>query len=236
MPPPLPIRVQLFQHVPFEGPGHLGPWLKQAGATLSTTRWFAGDGPPDNQNVDFLLILGGPMSVLNEAAHPWLKVEKKFIREFIASGKPMLGFCLGAQLIAHTLGARIFKNPEPEIGWFPIEGIPQNDSRVFQFPSSSPAFHWHGETFELPEGAHHLARSAACEHQAFQMGTSVIGLQFHLETTPESAQALLTHVGEELIQAPFVQSEAEIQANASSAYESIHHVMEQLMRYLLPVK
>jgi len=229
-----PLRTQLFQHVPFEGPGQLGTWLKQAGAIQSTTRWFAGDVPPDSQHIDFLLILGGPMSVLDETTHPWLVDEKEFIRQFIATGKPVLGICLGAQLIAHVLGAQIFKNPEPEIGWFPMEGIPQNNRSIFQFPPSSPAFHWHSETFELPEGAHPLARSTACEHQAFQVGASVIGLQFHLETTPESVQALITHAGDELLQAPFVQSKEEIQAASPATFESIHQLMGQLMRFLLP--
>jgi len=232
--PPSPLRTQLFQQVPFEGPGQLGTWLKQAGAIQSTTRWFAGDVPPDSQHIDFLLILGGPMSVQNETAHPWLVDEKEFIRQFIATGKPVLGICLGAQLIAHVLGARIFKNPEPEIGWFPIEGVPQADSRAFSFPASTPAFHWHGETFDLPKGAKLLARSTACKHQAFQVGSSVIGLQFHLESTPESVQALITHAGDELVQAPFVQSKEEIQAASSATFESIHQLMGQLMRFLLP--
>jgi GMP synthase-like glutamine amidotransferase len=231
-----PLRAQIFQHVPFEGPGQLGPWLEQAGAILSTTRWFAGDAPPDSQDADCLLILGGPMSVLDEATHPWLVEEKACIRRFIATGKPVLGICLGAQLIAHVLGAQVYPNPEPEIGWFPIEGIPQTDRAAFQFPPSAPAFHWHGETVDLPDGAQLLARSAACEHQAFQVGASILGLQFHLETTPESAQALVTHAGNDLIQAPFVQTKAELLGPPPGTYADLHRLMDRLMDYLLPAE
>jgi len=232
--PPTPIRVQVFQHVPFEGLGHLEPWLRNAGCTLSTTRFFESDSLPEMDAVDFLLVLGGPMSVKEEAVYPWLAAEKGFIRQFIQMDKPVLGICLGAQLMANALGARIYRNPETEIGWFPVEGVPQSDASTFSFPPSTRVFHWHGETFDLPPGARHLARSAACENQAFQVGSSVLGLQFHLETTPESLRALISNACEELVSAPFVQSETELLATPPATYEEIHNLMEGMMTYLLP--
>ena len=129
---------------------------------------------------------------------PWLVSEKQFIREAIRSGKPVLGICLGAQLIASAMGAGVYRNPLKEIGWFPIRGISSNDSSVFCFPPSMIVFHWHGETFDLPPGATRLAKSDGCENQAFQFGQSVIGLQFHLETTPLAAREMVLNCRNEL--------------------------------------
>jgi len=229
-----PIRVQVFQHVPFEGPGQLEPWLRDAGCTLATTRFFEADPLPEIDTIDFLLILGGPMSVTDEDGHPWLADEKDFIRQFVRTGNPVLGICLGAQLVASALGARIRRNPETEIGWFPVEGVPQPDTSSFQFPPSINVFHWHGETFDLPPGARHLARSVACENQAFQVGSSVLGLQFHLETTPESMQALISNAREELVSTPFVQLEADLLVTPPTAYDGIHNLMKKVVMYLLP--
>jgi len=233
-PPATPVRIQIFQHVPFEGPGHLEPWLRNAGCTLSTTRFFESDSLPEMDAVDFLLVLGGPMSVKEEAVYPWLAEEKEFIRDFIRTGRPVLGICLGAQLMASALGARIYRNPETEIGWFPVEGVPQSDASTFSFPPSTRVFHWHGETFDLPSGARHLARSAACEHQAFQVGPAALGLQFHLETTPESARVLISNARAELIPAPFIQSESELLASTPARFENIHQLMGEVLTYLLP--
>jgi GMP synthase-like glutamine amidotransferase len=227
------MRAHWFQHVPFEGLGHIEPWLRRAGFQISCTRFFESSHMPDSAAVDFLVVLGGPMSVNDEASHPWLAEEQQFIRRFVAAGKPMLGICLGAQLIAHALGARVVPNREKEIGWFPIEGLSPRNTTAFRFPPSVEVFHWHGETFDLPPGASHLARSRACENQAFQVG-SAIGLQFHLETTPESARALIENARAELVPGPFIQSEADLLAAPAEQYQAIHRLMDDLLAHLLP--
>ncbi|MCU0530395.1 MAG: gamma-glutamyl-gamma-aminobutyrate hydrolase family protein [Cyanobium sp. Prado107] len=239
------MRVHWFQHVPFEGLGSIEPWLLERGHQLSVTRFQhwgeAGAAAlPDLDAVDLLIAMGGPMSVNDEAIHPWLEGERRCIAEAIGRGIPVLGICLGAQLIASALGARVLRNPQPEIGWFPVQAIPVSSSAParaagpvdFVFPQSLPVFHWHGETFELPAGAVPLARSAGCANQAFQLGTHVFALQFHLETTPEAARALVEHCGDELVAAPFVQSAEEILAAPPARYAAAQAVLHQLLTAL----
>ncbi|MCE5211749.1 MAG: gamma-glutamyl-gamma-aminobutyrate hydrolase family protein [Deltaproteobacteria bacterium] len=227
------MRAHYLQHVPFEGLGSIEPWLKTAGYEITNTRFFKSPELPDLKTIDLLVIMGGPMSVNDEDKFPWLVSEKKFIGDAISSGKPVLGICLGAQLIANAAGARVYRNSVKEIGWFPINGISSDDQSVFRFPPSIKVFHWHGETFDLPYGATHLAKSNACENQAFQLGKSVIGLQFHLETTPQAAQDIVSHCCDELFPSPYVQIEKEILSAKPEMYESINKQMDSLLFFLL---
>ena len=178
------MHAHYFQHVVFEGLGSIERWLQTNAFTVSNTRFYETSELPTTDGIDLLVVMGGPMSVNDEADYPWLAAEKQFIRKMISLGKPVLGICLGAQLIASAMGMAVYKNDEKEIGWFPIEGIPPKDDSTFGFPPSLEVFHWHGETFDLPPKAIRLAKSSGCANQAFQLGQSVIGLQFHLETTP----------------------------------------------------
>jgi len=230
------MRAHYFQHVPFEGPGSIEPWLVSNGFELTGTRFYESAELPQPDAIDFLVIMGGPMSVNEEDTHPWLPLEKQFIRQTIALGKPVLGVCLGAQLIASTMGSGIFPNPVKEIGWFPIHATPDTataSAPIFRFPDSEIVFHWHGETFDLPPDAVRLARSEACENQAFQLGRRVIGLQFHLETTPELANGLVTNCRNELVPSPFVQTADEILSATPDRYASVNNLMDRLLTYLL---
>lgn len=221
-----------FQHVPFEGLGTIEPWLEASGYKLTHTRFFESTDLPDTKAIDLLVIMGGPMSVNDEDNFPWLVSEKQFVREVIESGKPVLGVCLGAQMIASAMGAIIFPNPVKEIGWFPIHAVDSNDGSVFSFPASETVFHWHGETFDLPPGAIRLAKSEGCENQAFQLGKSVIGLQFHLETTPELAKEIVSHCRDELVPSAYVQTEEEILSANPNRYRSINHLMGSILAFL----
>ena len=223
------MKAHYFQHVAFEGLGSIEPWLIQNGCDIGCTRFFLNDALPAIDGVDFLIVMGGPMSVNDVADHPWLEEEKAFIQSFIATGKPVLGVCLGAQLIASALGAKVYANTEKEIGWFPVHAAAGQSNSNFNFPEQTEVFHWHGETFELPQGAKLLASSEACKHQAFSLGDSVLGLQFHLETTTESAQAIVTHCRDELMPSAYIQSESEILSKPLETYTAINALMEDLL-------
>ena len=222
----------ILQHVPYEGPASMVPWLKAAGYQIAPVHLYMGDPLPAMDAVSFLAVMGGPMSVNDEDQHPWLRREKTFIRRAIEAGKPVLGVCLGAQLIASVLGARVYPNPVKEIGWFPVEGIPQKDTRLFSFSKSTEVLHWHGETFDLPDGAVHLARSTHCENQAFQYGPRVMGLQFHLEMTPTSLAALAGHCADELKPGRTVQAEAELLGRPKGRYRAMNKEMDRVLAYL----
>lgn len=228
------MRVHILQHVAFEGPGSASAWLTARGARVDYTRFFdAGPELPDPRPLDLIIALGGPMSVNDEQAHPWLREEKRFLGEAIHHGTPILGICLGAQLIAAACGARVRAARSKEIGWHPVTAVPGGESGCFAFPVHTTVLHWHGETFDLPEGAVQLARSAACENQAFQLGRSVVGLQFHLEATPDSVDLLIRNCGHELVDGPWIQSEADIRAAPPSTYQTINALLSDLLYHLL---
>ena len=227
------MRAHCLQHVPFEGLGSIEAWLRKEGHEVSCTRFFEGDRLPSPEDLDFLIVMGGPMGVHDEAAHPWLAEEKAFIDRVIEAGSPVLGICLGAQLIAASLGARVFPCPEKEIGWFPVQGIETGDPAAFRFPSEIPVFHWHGDTFELPPGAIRLARSEACPNQAFQLGRRVIGLQFHLETTPESAQAIVRNASGDIVEGRYIQPGPAILSAPPEYYSAINQLMEEVLAHLI---
>lgn len=226
------MKVHVLQHVPFEGLGNIEPWLAARSAEVSWTRFHeAGAVLPAVEAVDFLIVLGGPMSVNDEAALPWLVDEKRFIAAAVARGTPVLGICLGAQLIASAHGARVYPGEHKEIGWFPVTGQPVSDA-AFAFPAVLDVFHWHGETFDLPEGAVLLASSVACRHQAYQLGERAVGLQFHVETTPASAQSMLLHCADELVDAPYIQPAAAIASTRADNYAAVEVLMYRLLDWL----
>jgi GMP synthase-like glutamine amidotransferase len=226
------MKAHYLQHVSFEGIGSIESWLGAAGYKITKTQFFKSTNLPEPDEIDLLIVMGGPMSVNDGDAFPWLAREKQFIHDIIKSGKSVLGVCLGAQLIASTLGARVYRNTVTEIGWFPVQGISSTDRTAFNFPPSAEVFHWHGETFDLPSGAIRLARSEECENQAFQFGRSVIGLQFHLETTPESAQEIVKHCRNELVPSEYIQTESEILGARPEKYRSINELMDKVLSFL----
>lgn len=227
------MRAHCLQHVPFEGLGSIGPWLTKAGYEITYTRFCESAMLPDLKTIDLLVVMGGPMSVNDEDKFPWLVSEKRFIREAVDSSTPVLGVCLGAQLIAGAAGASVYRNSVKEIGWFPIQGIASNDPSLFSFPQSADVFHWHGETFDLPHGAARIAKSEGCENQAFQLGRSVIGLQFHLETTPKTAREIVSECRDELTDSPYVQSAEEILSVKREKYELINQLMGNVLSFLI---
>lgn len=206
------MKVHYFQHVPFEGIGSMEEWALSNGHSLSSTKFYVDPTLPDVTNLDLLIIMGGPMSVNDEKKYPWLKDEKQFIRQAVDLGKSVVGVCLGAQLIANAFGAKVFSNREKEIGWFPVR-FTENAKQIpslNKIQSDYTVFHWHGDTFDLPEGAFQIAYSEACKNQAFLYKEKALGLQFHLETTKESLKRMMKYGKDELTNGKFIQSEEEI--------------------------
>ncbi|MDB5972286.1 MAG: type 1 glutamine amidotransferase [Hydrocarboniphaga sp.] len=180
------MRVHWLQHAPEDDLGCIAPWLAARGHTVTRSGLYEGDALPSLAEFDALLVMGGAMNVDEEGAHPWLVDEKRFLRSVLSGGQRVLGICLGAQLIAEQLGAKVLRNAHREIGWFDVEL--SDAGRAFApmsgWPASLPLFHWHGYRFELPPAATRLAFSAACDQQAFAFDDGrVIGLQFHPEVT-----------------------------------------------------
>lgn len=227
------MHVQVLQHVPFEGIGSMAEWFQDRGCTVEYTRFFEADARlPAVQGCDLIVAMGGPMSVNDEAELPWLVAEKAFLREAIGAGVAVLGVCLGAQLIASALGARVHPNPVAEIGWFPVWRAESVGDDCFVFPDRVELLHWHGETFELPAGATLLASSEACRHQAFQLGRRVIGLQCHPEMTPQIVADLLAECADELTPGQWVQTPERLTAEPRT-YVPGNVLMARVLDYLL---
>ena len=180
------MRILVLQHHPDEGPGSLGDFLRARGAELVFTHTWKNKTPPlEPDGFDALVSMGGPMNVYEEKEHPWLKQETLLLAKAARAGLPVLGVCLGAQLIAKALGARVVDSPEKELGWYEAELTPaaQADPLWKGVEQVIPVVQWHGDMFQVPEGGQLLARGAPCPHQAFGWGKSY-GLQFHVEITP----------------------------------------------------
>ncbi len=206
------MRVHCLQHEPFEGMGSMEGWVRARGASLRVAHVYRGQPVPAVDDFDWLVILGGGMSVNDEEELGWLKPEKELVRAAIGSGKVVLGICLGAQIIASALGSKVYPNRCREIGWWPVDREAGAEAHPVGrvLPARGDVFHWHGETFDLPAGAIRLARSEACLNQIFAVGERVVGLQCHLETTVESARALVEGLPGDLVPGPFVQAPEEL--------------------------
>lgn len=200
-----PLRIHYLQHVAFEGPGCIAQWAETKNHVITSTKLYCNESFPDLSQIDWLIILGGPMSVNDSEKYPWINTEKKFILNAINTGKTVIGICLGSQFIASVLGAGVYKNKEKEIGWFPINNTASADNFLFQDEKEYNVFHWHGETFDLPDNSILLASSEACINQAFLYGNTVLGLQFHFEVTDDSLAQMLTFGKEDIDGSPFTQ-------------------------------
>jgi GMP synthase-like glutamine amidotransferase len=199
------MRFHCLQHVEFENPGYIVDWLAERRQELTYTRLFRQEQLPAPDSFDALIIMGGPMSIHDETQFHWLRPEKELIRGAIRQQKKVLGICLGAQLIADSADARVYPNQEKEIGWLPLHWTPAACQWLGEDLAASLLFHWHGETFDLPKDAEHLAFSEACLNQGFRLGENVLALQFHPEVTTALLEDMVAHEGHELQPAPFVQ-------------------------------
>ena len=192
------MKVHYLQHVPYERVGWIRDWAESRGHQIAGTLMYeapSGAGAlPDPGGVDLLVIMGGPMNIYEHDKHPWLPVEKAFIRACVDAGKCVLGICLGGQLVADVLGGVVTRAPFEEIGWYPVQltEAGRQLGAFAHFPDTFVTLQWHGDTFSIPPGAVHAAFSEATPNQAFTFDDQrVIGLQFHLEETRETLGELV---------------------------------------------
>jgi GMP synthase-like glutamine amidotransferase len=173
--------VLILQHLSFDGPAYLGSWLEREGHRFEVFDSERGDAyPPHIDGYGALAVLGGEMSANDPL--PSLRQAEALIAQALAADLPVLGHCLGGQLMAHALGARVHPSPAPEIGWQPMQVVDSPNARAWFGDLDEPVvYHWHSEAFELPAGAELLASSAACAHQAFALGPHQLAMQFHVE-------------------------------------------------------
>ncbi len=227
------MHIHYLQHVPFEGLGSIETWAIEHNHSLSATRFYQNDRLPESKEFDWLIVMGGPMNIYEEEKYRWLKAEKAFIKEAITANKTVIGICLGAQLIADVLGAKVYRGEHKEIGWLPIELTAEasNYSVFADLPQKITVFHWHGDTFDLPPGATHLAKSEGCSNQAFIYNHRVLGLQFHLESTPETVEQIIINCRDEMVPGKYVQSPTEILANPDR-FCQINAIMGQILANL----
>ncbi len=185
---------------------------------------------PPQSSFDHLVVLGGPMSVWEEARHPWLRTEKAYLERLIGAGTPVLGICLGAQLIADVLGARTYRGPHSEVGWFPVESTSESRDTWLgdTLPSRFETFLWHTDTYDLPEGAVRIAHSRAYRNQGF-VWDRVLALQFHLEVTPAWVRMLATRDAEQLVEAPFCQSAETVLGRSERVYRQGNALMGAIL-------
>jgi GMP synthase (glutamine-hydrolysing) len=190
--------VLALRHVPHEGIGMIEDALRRAELPFSIVDLFR-EAPQEFHPEQFagLIVMGGSMNVDETDRFPFLADEVRWLRQSIDAGLPVLGVCLGSQLLAKALGARVYPNLIKEIGWYDIEltAAAKSDRLFGDCQAAETVFQWHGDTFDLPEGASQLARSELCENQAFRFGRAAYGLQFHLEVTPEIVSSWLGEPG-----------------------------------------
>lgn len=229
------MRVHWLQHAEHEGLGCIEPWLRARGHRVRGTRLQRGEDLPAVDDFDWLIVMGGPMNIYEHDRHPWLIREKFLIRDACVT-KKVLGICLGSQLVADVLGGKVNQNGEPEIGWFDVLlNDEARQSRLFSdFPDTFQAFHWHGDTFQVPPGATPLMSSEACARQAFSWEEGrVLGLQFHLEVELEDARRWLETDAPEPRR--YVQAAAEI-LREPARFEENRRLMHRLLERLAPLE
>ena len=217
------MRWHCLQHHPDEGPGHAADWLAAQGHSLTFSRLFDEEMVfPALADFDGLLILGGPMSVFDEAKFPWLAAEKAFLADVLRAGKITLGICLGAQLLALALGGEVKPNPAPEIGFWTVRFSSRSLEHPLLrgWPEKALVLHWHHDQLIVPPGAMRVGMSAGCATQGFVWGEGIIGLQFHPEMTREMAERLIANEGHDAAEAQeFVETAAQIRARLKSVWK-----------------
>jgi GMP synthase-like glutamine amidotransferase len=234
------MKIHCIQHVKFETPGTITEWIERKNHFLSTTHLYENESFPATDTFDLLIVMGGPMNIYEYEKYPWLREEKAFLEKTIAAEKAVLGICLGAQLLANVLKAKVFKNNYKEIGWFPVSAIKEEKSEIYileGIPDEFTAFHWHGDTFNLPEGARWIFKSKACKNQGFIYEDRIMGLQFHLEMSEKTIRNVIENCKDEITEGEYIQSKDEMLDRKDILTESkklMFRLMDNLEKVIVP--
>lgn len=227
------MKIHYLQHVPFEGLASIESWAIDRNHSLSATKFYRNESLPSVKDIDWLIVMGGPMNIYEDDKYLWLTEEKRFIEQAIEQDKTVIGICLGAQLIADVLGSKVYRGQHKEIGWFPIEMTDEAEHSVAfnSLPPKLTVFHWHGDTFDLPQGATRLASSEGCKNQTFIYNEKVLGLQFHLESTQDSVQQIINNCADELVTGKYIQQPAEMLSRDDN-FDVINKAMNSILNNL----
>lgn len=206
------MKVHVLQHSSINTLGTIEEYAKTKNDRLESTRFYETISPPELESFDLLIIMGGSIGVYDYKDNPWLIYEKAFIKQAIEAGKPILGICLGAQLLADILGARVYENRHMEMGWFPVKAPGGENKPEFHegLPDEITVFHWHSRTFDLPAGAVQLFESEGCKNQGFIYNGRVVALQFYPEVNEDRILSLIKRFGDGMTNGPFVQKKEEM--------------------------
>ena len=200
----------MIQHDAADPPGAVGDIAESLGHRIETIRLDRGDTIPSRHEADALMSFGGGVLLSGDDIPSWIVSEENLMREFVDSNRKVLGICLGAQILAKSLGAPIIRNENAEVGWHRVIRLTGTDPHANGLPNEAVFFHWHRDTFSIPFGATRLFESLACKNQGFAFGSNVIGLQFHLEATERTVKTFLAVSSIWRQTGKFIQQEREI--------------------------
>ena len=230
------MHIHYFQHDHFEDLGYIGDWAADNHISTSVTRFDKKPIFPLHNEYDWLVVMGGKMGANDSTDLPWIAAEIEYIRQAINSGKIVIGICLGSQLIAKALGARVYKNTEPEMGFLPVvfNQNAHNDPVFRHFPSEITAMHMHFDIFELPDKAIPMAYSKITPYQAFRYGNNVFAFQFHFEITVSNAPIFIREVTPEIVPGNFSQS-AEEMLNKIQCCRENNQIFSKVLNSILEI-
>lgn len=224
------MKVTALLHAEFEQPGLIKDWFVNRGHEFNEIKLYAGE-KLTGDNSDMFVVMGGPMNIYEEDKYPWLSEEKIFLKNAVKNNKKILGICLGAQLIADVLGAKVYKNIYKEIGWFPVKREKGFSTSYFfrDFPETACVLQWHGDTFDIPDGCVKTAFSEGCPNQGFEYGDQILALQFHLEADSTIVKKMVENCGNEIVEAKYIQKEGELILGTKKYSEESNYLMGKIL-------
>ncbi|MGD2034726.1 MAG: type 1 glutamine amidotransferase, partial [Bacteroidales bacterium] len=219
------MKIHCIRHEPFEGLACIENWIISHDHSLTYTHTYLDQSYPPDIDFDFLIIMGGTASLYEKKNKVWLEGEKKFIQKAMDADKKILGICLGAQILAQILGAEVYPNKQKEIGWFDVRFHTGSVPELSFLPEKTETFHWHGDTFDIPEGAHRIASSELTPNQGFIFNMNILALQFHLEMTATSQRKLIRAMRDDLREGGNIQDAETIMSKTEELVASGNELM-----------